>query len=117
MDKTRPSREYNLAEWARPLLNDKRKLLRILDPRMEGEYSVKGAQKAANLAYHCLSQNPKARPLMRDVVETLEPLQIMDMENTSFTYSVGSGVTTYEVPSQSPGNDVQANDSEHHPDE
>lgn len=117
MDKTRPSREYNLAEWARPLLNDKRKLLRILDPRMEGEYSVKGAQKAANLAYHCLSQNPKARPLMRDVVETLEPLQIMDMENTSFTYSVGSGVTTYEVSSQSPGNDVQANDSKHHSDE
>lgn len=117
MDKTRPSREYNLAEWARPLLNDKRKLLRILDPRMEGEYSVKGAQKAANLAYHCLSQNPKARPLMRDVVETLEPLQSMDMENTSFTYSVGSGVTTFEVPIQSSGNDVQEDDSKHHPDE
>lgn len=107
MDKTRPSREYNLAEWARPLLNEKRKLLRILDPRMEGEYSVKGALKAANLAYHCLSQNPKARPLMKDVVETLEPLQIMtDMENTSFTYSVGSGVTTYEVRSQSTENGI-----------
>jgi serine/threonine protein kinase len=107
MDKTRPSREYNLAEWARPLLNEKRKLLRILDPRMEGEYSVKGAQKAATLAYQCLSQNPKARPLMKDVVETLEPLQITtDMENTSFTYSVGSGVTTYEVSSQSTGNDI-----------
>eukprot|EP01018_Ginkgo_biloba_P024329 Gb_17612 [translate_table: standard] len=105
MDKTRPSREYNLAEWARPLLNEKRKLLRILDPRLEGEYSVKGAQKAASLAYHCLSQNPKARPLMRDVVETLEPLQMMtDMANTSFTYTVSSGVTMYEVRGQSPEN-------------
>jgi len=74
MDRTRPSREYNLVEWAHPLLNDKRMLLPILDTRMEGECYVRGAMKAANFSYHCLSQNPKARPLMRDVVETLEPL-------------------------------------------
>ncbi|GLJ18203.1 hypothetical protein SUGI_0321930 [Cryptomeria japonica] len=105
MDKTRPSREYNLAEWARPLLNDKRKLLQILDPRLEGEYSVKGAQKAANLAYHCLSQNPKSRPLMKDVVETLEPLQIAnDLANISFIYTVGNGLTTCEIHRQSTEN-------------
>lgn len=28
------------------------------------------------LAYHCLNRNPKARPLMRDIVDSLEPLQI-----------------------------------------
>uniref|UniRef100_A0A0D6R406 non-specific serine/threonine protein kinase n=1 Tax=Araucaria cunninghamii TaxID=56994 RepID=A0A0D6R406_ARACU len=112
MDKTRPSRECNLVEWARPLLNEKRKLLQILDPRLDGEYSVKGVQKAANLAYHCLSQNPKARPLMRDVVETLEPLQVMnDTANVIFTYTVGSGLTTYGVNGQSIENDCLANDS------
>ncbi|KAI3742806.1 hypothetical protein L1987_60502 [Smallanthus sonchifolius] len=75
VDKTRPSKEQSLVDWARPKLNDKRKLLQIIDPRLEGEYSVRGAQKACSLAYYCLSQNPKARPLMSDVVETLEPLQ------------------------------------------
>ncbi|KAH9331286.1 hypothetical protein KI387_003394, partial [Taxus chinensis] len=110
MDKTRPSREYNLAEWARPFLNDKRKLLQILDPRLEGEYSVKGAQKAANLAYLCLSQNPKSRPLMRDVVEILEPLQVInDMTNISFIYTVGTGLTTYEIHGQSKENGNLAN--------
>ncbi|KAL4587245.1 hypothetical protein LXL04_000113 [Taraxacum kok-saghyz] len=74
VDKTRPSKEQSLVDWARPKLNDKRKLLQIIDPRLES-YSVRGAQKACSLAYYCLSQNPKARPLMSDVVETLEPLQ------------------------------------------
>ncbi|KAH9610783.1 hypothetical protein KSS87_010389 [Heliosperma pusillum] len=75
VDKTRPSREQNLVDWARPKLNDKRKILQIIDPRLENQYSIRAAQKACSLAYYCLSQNPKARPLMSDVVETLEPLQ------------------------------------------
>ncbi|GAB4833097.1 Probable serine/threonine-protein kinase pbl8 [Ancistrocladus abbreviatus] len=75
VDKTRPSKEQNLVDWARPKLNDKRKLLQIIDPRLENQYSMRAAQKACSLAYYCLSQNPKARPLMSDVVETLEPLQ------------------------------------------
>ncbi|KAI7757727.1 hypothetical protein M8C21_001630 [Ambrosia artemisiifolia] len=75
VDKTRPSKEQSLVDWAQPKLNDKRKLLQIIDPRLESQYSVRGAQKACSLAYYCLSQNPKARPLMSDLVETLEPLQ------------------------------------------
>ncbi|KAF8398597.1 hypothetical protein HHK36_017528 [Tetracentron sinense] len=75
LDKSRPAREQNLADWALPLLSDKKKLLNIVDPRL-GEYPVKGVHKAAMLAYHCLNRNPKARPLMRDIVDSLEPLQV-----------------------------------------
>ena len=78
LDKTRPSREHNLVEWARPLLNHNKKVLRILDLRMEGQYSSKVAMKVANLAYQCLSQNPKGRPLMNQVVELLESIQSKD---------------------------------------
>ncbi|ONM20043.1 Serine/threonine-protein kinase [Zea mays] len=75
IDKSRPSREQSLVDWALPKLNDKRRLLQIIDPRLEGQYSARAAHKACSLAFYCLSQNPKARPLMSDVVETLEPLQ------------------------------------------
>nr|XP_043632917.1 probable serine/threonine-protein kinase PBL16 isoform X2 [Erigeron canadensis] len=75
LDKSRPPREQNLADWALPLLKEKKKLLDIADPRL-GDYPVKGFHKAAMLAYHCLNRNPKARPLMRDIVDTLEPLQV-----------------------------------------
>ncbi|KAA8534770.1 hypothetical protein F0562_029788 [Nyssa sinensis] len=78
VEKSRPHREQNLAEWARPQLKDSRKLSRIMDPRLEGQYSELGAQKAAALAYQCLSHRPKLRPTMSTVVKTLEPLKDFD---------------------------------------
>ncbi|KAE8712240.1 Serine/threonine-protein kinase [Hibiscus syriacus] len=93
VDKTRPSKEQNLVDWARPKLNDKRKLLQIIDPRMENQYSARAAQKACSLAYYCLSQNPKARPLMSDVVETLEPLQCTGGSADEVSSSLNSKLT------------------------
>ncbi|KAL0915672.1 hypothetical protein M5K25_016107 [Dendrobium thyrsiflorum] len=100
MDKSRPSREHNLVEWARPLLIHNRKLLKILDPRVEGQYSIKFAQKLANLAYQCLSQNPKGRPLMSQVVEILESIQALSEEEVLFQSS-GSAVTLYDASKES----------------
>lgn len=78
VDKNRPHREQNLVEWARPMLNDPRKLSRVMDPRLEGQYSETGARKAAALAYQCLSHRPKQRPTITTVVKTLEPLKDFD---------------------------------------
>ncbi|KAG5564872.1 hypothetical protein RHGRI_000912 [Rhododendron griersonianum] len=39
LDRSRPSQEYDLVWWARPLLINNKKLLRILDPRVEGQWS------------------------------------------------------------------------------
>ncbi|KAI8571251.1 hypothetical protein RHMOL_Rhmol01G0104800 [Rhododendron molle] len=50
MNMSRPRGEPNLMEWARPLLIHKKKLLRILDPRMEGQYSTRTARQVACLA-------------------------------------------------------------------
>ncbi|XP_022750626.1 probable serine/threonine-protein kinase PIX7 isoform X4 [Durio zibethinus] len=87
MDKNRPNGEHNLVEWARPHLGDKRSFFRILDPRLEGHFSVKGAQKAAQLAAQCLSRDPKARPRMIEVVETLKPLpNLKDMASSSYYF-------------------------------
>lgn len=85
LDKSRPAREQNLTDWALPLLKEKKKLLNIIDPRLEGDYPVKGVHKAAMLAYHCLNRNPKARPLMRDIVDSLEPLQVSTEVSTEKT--------------------------------
>ncbi|MBA0649834.1 hypothetical protein Goklo_017352 [Gossypium klotzschianum] len=87
MDKNRPNGEHNLVEWARPHLGDKRRFFRILDPRLEGHFSIKGAQKAAQLAAQCLSRDPKARPRMSDVVEILKPLpNLKDMASSSYYF-------------------------------
>ncbi|GLJ45769.1 hypothetical protein SUGI_0963210 [Cryptomeria japonica] len=87
MDKNRPSGEHNLVEWARPYLMEKRKLYRLVDPRLSGHYSIKGALKTAQLAHYCISRDPKARPSMDDVVEALTPLlNLKDIASQSFNY-------------------------------
>ena len=87
MDKNRPNGEHNLVEWARPHLGERRRFYRLIDPRLEGHFSIKGAQKAAQLAAHCLSRDPKARPLMSEVVDTLKPLpDLKDMASSSYYF-------------------------------
>ncbi|KAK5847027.1 hypothetical protein PVK06_003329 [Gossypium arboreum] len=96
LDKSRPAREQNLTDWALPLLKEKKKLLNIVDPRLQGDFPTKAFHKAAMLAYHCLNRNPKARPLMRDIVDSLDPLQLshpLPIEKTIVTVST-------EVPNQ-----------------
>ncbi|KAJ4979558.1 hypothetical protein NE237_010338 [Protea cynaroides] len=75
IDKNRPSGEHNLVEWGKPHLTNKRKIFRVLDSRLEGQYSLNGAQKAANLALQCLAAEAKLRPNMDEVVTALEQLQ------------------------------------------
>ncbi|KAJ6351661.1 hypothetical protein OIU78_007542 [Salix suchowensis] len=87
MDKKRPNGEHNLVEWARPHLGERRRFYRLIDPRLEGHFSIKGAQLAAQLAAHCLSRDPKARPLMSEVVDTLKPLpNLKDMASSSYYF-------------------------------
>ncbi|RVW60980.1 putative serine/threonine-protein kinase PBL3 [Vitis vinifera] len=51
--------EETLVEWAKPFLSDNRRVLRIMDTRLGGQYSKKGAQAAASLALQCLHTDPK----------------------------------------------------------
>ncbi|KAH9609175.1 hypothetical protein KSS87_002401 [Heliosperma pusillum] len=87
MDKSRPNGEHNLVEWARPHLGDRRRFYRLIDPRLEGHFSIKGAQKAVQLAAHCLSRDSKARPIMSEVVDALKPLpNLKDMASSSYYF-------------------------------
>lgn len=106
VDKTRPCKEQSLVDWARPKLNERRKMLQIIDPRLDGQYSVRVAQKACSLAYYCLSQNPKARPLMSDVVETLEPLQSRSGSEVSGHALVSDGLPDHRMHRRFTGNGV-----------
>lgn len=75
VDKTKVVIEQNLVDWAKPYLGDKRKLFRIMDTKLEGQYPQKGAYTCANLALQCLSAEPKNRPRMAEVLAMLEVLQ------------------------------------------
>ncbi|XP_028763224.1 putative receptor-like protein kinase At1g72540 [Neltuma alba] len=113
VDKNRPIREQDLVEWARPLLKDPNKLERIMDPRLEGQYSYEGARKMAYLAHQCLSQQPKSRPSMRAVVKTLEPLMnLTDIPVGCFVYVVPNEGTEKIKPVQCGDSQIGRNGNE-----
>ncbi|KAK9677438.1 hypothetical protein RND81_11G143000 [Saponaria officinalis] len=78
LDTSRPSGRHTLADWIKPFLADKRKLKSIMDSRLEGRYPSKAAISAADLALKCLAQEPRNRPSMQEVLETLLKIESMD---------------------------------------
>ncbi|KAF3590877.1 hypothetical protein DY000_02025052 [Brassica cretica] len=62
-------------DWATPYLGDRRKLFRIMDTRLGGQYPQKGAYVAASLALQCLNPDAKLRPKMSEVLAKLDQLE------------------------------------------
>lgn len=73
-DENAGTAEETLVDWARPFLSDSRRVMRIMDTRLGGQYSKKGAQAAAALALRCLHIDPKHRPPMQEVLTILEQI-------------------------------------------
>ncbi|XP_057979137.1 serine/threonine-protein kinase PCRK1-like isoform X9 [Malania oleifera] len=69
VDRNRPKNEQKLLDWVRPHLSDLKKFQLIIDPRLEGKYSLKSVHKLAFIANKCLVRHPKTRPKMSDVLE------------------------------------------------
>ncbi|XP_043705293.1 serine/threonine-protein kinase PCRK1-like, partial [Telopea speciosissima] len=74
LDRNRPKSEQNLLEWVKPYLSDVKKFQLILDPRLEGKYSLKSVQKLAAVANRCLVRYPKARPKMSEVLVMVDQI-------------------------------------------
>ncbi|MBA0813694.1 hypothetical protein Gohar_027522, partial [Gossypium harknessii] len=74
LDRNRPKAEQKLLEWVRPHLSDMKKFRLILDPRLEGKYSLKSARKLAAVANKCLARQAKQRPKMSEVLQMLDEI-------------------------------------------
>ncbi|OAY38866.1 serine/threonine-protein kinase PCRK1 [Manihot esculenta] len=74
LDRNRPKDEQKLLEWVKPHLSNIKKFRLILDPRLEGKYNIKSAQKLAVVANQCLVRQAKARPKMSEVLEMVNKI-------------------------------------------
>ncbi|KAK7324672.1 hypothetical protein VNO77_28420 [Canavalia gladiata] len=74
VDMKRPPGEGVLVSWALPLLTDREKVVKIMDPALEGQYSMKEVIQVAAIAAMCVQPEADYRPLMADVVQSLVPL-------------------------------------------
>ncbi|TKY55109.1 kinase 2B [Spatholobus suberectus] len=76
VDNTKSGVEHNLVDWARPYLGDRRKLFRIMDTKLEGQYPQRAAYTVAIIALQCISE-AKTRPHMSEVLAALEHLPVI----------------------------------------
>ncbi|XP_074590868.1 putative serine/threonine-protein kinase PBL23 [Curcuma longa] len=74
VDMNRPPGESVLVSWALPQLTDREKVAQVMDPALEGQYSLKEAVQVAAIAAMCVQPEADYRPLMVDVVQSLVPL-------------------------------------------
>ncbi|KAE8680736.1 Serine/threonine-protein kinase CDL1 [Hibiscus syriacus] len=74
VDLKRPPGEAVLVSWALPQLTDREKVVGIMDPALEGQYSMKDVIQVAAIAAMCVQPEADYRPLMADVVQSLVPL-------------------------------------------
>ncbi|KAL0724850.1 hypothetical protein Bca4012_039449 [Brassica carinata] len=75
LDHNRPTKEQNLVDWARPYLKSRRKVILIVDRRLNSQYKPEEAVRMASIAVQCISSEPKSRPTMDQVVRALIQLQ------------------------------------------
>ncbi|XP_059663267.1 probable serine/threonine-protein kinase PBL7 [Cornus florida] len=74
VDMKRAPGEGVLVSWALPCLTDREKVVQIMDPALEGQYSMKDVIQVAAIAAMCVQPEADYRPLMADVVQSLVPL-------------------------------------------
>ncbi|XP_042015851.1 probable serine/threonine-protein kinase PIX13 [Salvia splendens] len=75
LDTNRPEKQHNLVDWIKPSLQDRRKLKGVMDSHLEGRYPSRSALQIAHLALNCIESDPKNRPSMQEIVETLEEIE------------------------------------------
>ncbi|XP_071732979.1 serine/threonine-protein kinase PCRK1-like [Rutidosis leptorrhynchoides] len=83
LDLNKPKNEQKLLDWVRPhISHDLKKFQLILDPWLNGNYSLKSAQKLAAVANKCLLKQPRMRPRMSQVLDMVN--QIVEAEIVNF---------------------------------
>ncbi|GAB4860233.1 Probable serine/threonine-protein kinase pbl5 [Ancistrocladus abbreviatus] len=74
IDNTKDAKEHNLVGWARPKFKDRRTFPQMVDPRLQGQYPMRGLYQALAIAAMCVQEQPNMRPQVADVVTALNYL-------------------------------------------
>ncbi|KAK4260300.1 hypothetical protein QN277_003439 [Acacia crassicarpa] len=84
LDRNRPAAEQKLLNWVKQYPADTDRFSMIIDLRLRNHFSPGAIRKVAKLANTCISKNPKDRPTMAQIVESLkEALQVSETSSTS----------------------------------
>ncbi|KAJ0970330.1 hypothetical protein J5N97_023207 [Dioscorea zingiberensis] len=72
LDKNRPKNEQKLLAWIKPCISDVKKFGKIVDPRMEADFSLHSGTRLAAVANRCLVRQSKMRLKMSEVLDMVQ---------------------------------------------
>lgn len=112
VDMKRPPGQGVLVSWALPQLTDREKLVQIIDPVLEGQFSMKELIQVAAIAAMCVQPEADYRPLMADVVQSLVPLVKHHRPSSRVvsTPNLNHNIVTLKSSSMDSGSSSAAND-------
>ncbi|KAL5226134.1 hypothetical protein ABZP36_012773 [Zizania latifolia] len=93
----------NVVTWVWPYLHRADKLHHFMDRSLERRYSTPAAHKVVQVAHRCLQYKLKLRPCMRDVVNALEPLLMLDDDVLPMVDAEGTGCSAVVADNTSSG--------------
>ncbi|KAJ0971215.1 hypothetical protein J5N97_019174 [Dioscorea zingiberensis] len=82
IDSSKEHGEQNLVSWAKPMFNDRKKLPKLADPKLQGRYPMRGLYQALAIASMCIQEQAASRPLIADVVTALSYLASQNYDPT-----------------------------------
>lgn len=82
LERHRSRNEQKLLDWVKQFPSDSKRFGMIIDPRISNHYSISAARNIAKLADSCMIKNPKDRPTMDEVVESLKQI-VQESEETN----------------------------------
>ncbi|CAN6457659.1 unnamed protein product [Victoria cruziana] len=98
LDRDRPRAEQSLVRWATPQLHDIDALSGMVDPALEGIYSVKSLSRFADIISLCLQPEPEFRPPMSEIVRAL--VRMTKKESASTRQSCDDSTTSLPEPAR-----------------
>ncbi|CAN4123104.1 unnamed protein product [Withania somnifera] len=73
-DNCKNAGEQNLVVWSRPFLKDRRKFVHMVDPLLNGQFSVRSLHHAVAITAMCIQEQANFRPIISDIVVALDYL-------------------------------------------
>ncbi|XP_049376485.1 LOW QUALITY PROTEIN: probable serine/threonine-protein kinase PBL19 [Solanum stenotomum] len=100
LERGRPVIEQKLLDWVKQFPADSRRFSKIIDSRLQNDFSLLAAKRIAKLADSCLNKNAKERPKMSEAVEILTQAVQESQERTSIEATGASRPTQLPLPKQ-----------------
>ncbi|KAG4959148.1 hypothetical protein AAZX31_13G085300 [Glycine max] len=79
--------QTSLSDWLKSNLLNRGKIRSTMDAKLEGKYPSNLALQLAQLALKCIQAEPKVRPSMKEVVETLEHIEAANEKPADNTHN------------------------------